>query len=684
MIENDPSRATPPTHAPPTLTRGLLHWRTLWGGHLRDPRGPRLAVGAVAVLSTLIWIAGLLGADFSVPGGDTPAAYLLGAWTAVLFAWFVALLAASQAVARRRRADARMTARFVASIMLWVGLLDLVSVIGLLWPRPLTSDQILTLWAVSRTFMAVALTACAWHALARPTAARLPRWLAGLGLLGLLVDALVLAGIWQPRALMFDTLVGRPLDLPALVLFSFAGLVVLPQLHRVHPTPLSHVLIVASIPQVLCQLQAVFGNSGLFGADDVLAYWLKLLAYSSLLGALVLEMIARQRHERTTSLDFETAQRELTKQTEELQRVDRERVVEESKRRRAERSLRMLEKAVETMSIGVTICDPRGSILYINPAGAELHGYAVEAVVGHDIALFSVGDDPFIVPQTALSREQPWARETLHITRDGREFPVRLVSDAVRDADGQVLAVVTSCEDITERRQVDKMKHDFISTVSHELRTPLTSIIASLGLLAHSALRDDPKHVEDLVSAAHRNSNRLLQLINDLLDLQKLTAGKLMLDLQPVDVGAVLEESVAGIQAFADEVDIPLRLHGVPAGLMALGDRRRLNQVLLNLLSNAIKFSPTGTPVEVNARRGDHRRVVLSVADQGPGIPPEFRGRLFERFTQIDSSATRRAGGSGLGLTIVKELVEAMEGSVSFETEIGQGTTFFVELPAAK
>ncbi len=179
---------------------------------------------------------------------------------------------------------------------------------------------------------------------------------------------------------------------------------------------------------------------------------------------------------------------------------------------------------------------------------------------------------------------------------------------------------------------------------------------------------------------AHRNSNRLLQLINDLLDLQKLAAGKIVYHFQAIELRPLVEEALGGIRAFADSFHVDLELGEVPEGVLVRADRERLIQVLNNLLSNAIKFSPRERSVTVAARlAGD--RVVISVADHGPGIPEEFRARLFERFTQVDSSATRSAGGSGLGLSIVKGLVEGMEGRVSLDTEMGRGTVFHVELP---
>jgi len=363
-----------------------------------------------------------------------------------------------------------------------------------------------------------------------------------------------------------------------------------------------------------------------------------------------------------------------------LVRVDRERVVEEAMRRRAERLLRLLENAVERMSIGVVITEPDGTILYVNPAGASMHGYTPRELIGTRYDLFAPEGEPARPPASGTLDGRGWMREQISRTRDGAAFPARLVSDSVRDEDGHLLAVVTCCEDISERRRVERMKQDFIATVSHELRTPLTSIVAALGLLGQSALRDDPDRLKELTAVAHRNSLRLLHLVNDLLDLQRLSAGRLTLEMTPLEVAPLLDEAAAGMRAFAEERGVRLEVQA-RSGLRAVADRRRLVQVLLNLLSNAIKFSPQGAPVRLcGSREGE--RVVLSVQDQGPGIPPAFRDRLFERFTQADTSTTRATGGSGLGLAIARQLVEAMAGEIDFHS-LDRGSTFAVRLPAS-
>lgn len=328
---------------------------------------------------------------------------------------------------------------------------------------------------------------------------------------------------------------------------------------------------------------------------------------------------------------------------------------------------------------------PDGRFLFVNRAWQETMGYSGEELnylKVWDVVRPSGDDDDRDILQSILTDDGQGPIEAIFVTKDAREITVEGIVNC-RYEDGLPVATRGIFRDITERKVVDRMIQDFISTVSHELRTPLTSIIASLGLLESGKLAAKPERAADLVSIALRNSKRLLQLINNLLDLQKLSARKMTFQLKAVPVDELLQEAVEDIRAFAESCSIHLRVTPFePRELQVQADRDRLMQVLNNLLSNAIKFSPDQATVQVGAYLRDHR-VVLTVADQGPGIPEEFRGRLFDRFTQFDSSSTRRSGGSGLGLSIVKGLVEGMSGHVSLETELDKGTTFHVALPIA-
>lgn len=231
-----------------------------------------------------------------------------------------------------------------------------------------------------------------------------------------------------------------------------------------------------------------------------------------------------------------------------------------------------------------------------------------------------------------------------------------------------------------DAERASRVKSEFISTVSHELRTPLTAISGALGLIAGGAVGPLSPQALEMVGIAKKNSQRLSYLINDLLDMEKLMAGKLHFDLRALELMPLLEQALAENQAYAEQYKVHYALTQRTDGLRVWVDAQRLQQVLANLLSNAAKFSPEGAPVEVAVRRrGEAVRV--EVRDHGPGIPASFQGCIFQKFSQADASDTRQKGGTGLGLAISRELVERMGGSIGYESQEGQGACFFFELP---
>jgi signal transduction histidine kinase/CheY-like chemotaxis protein len=234
--------------------------------------------------------------------------------------------------------------------------------------------------------------------------------------------------------------------------------------------------------------------------------------------------------------------------------------------------------------------------------------------------------------------------------------------------------------DITELRRIDRMKTEFVSTVSHELRTPLTSIRGSLGLISGGVAGELPEAVKSLVGIAKSNCERLIRLINDILDSEKIESGKLRLDLQIVDIRQLVQQALAANEGFAGQHSVRLVMRAPETPLHVRIDSDRMTQVLTNLLSNAVKFSPPGSPVEVRLSR-TAQKVRAEVVDVGPGIPEEFSARIFQKFSQADSSDTRQKGGTGLGLNISRALVEKMGGTIGFSSKAGEGTTFFFEVP---
>jgi signal transduction histidine kinase len=233
-----------------------------------------------------------------------------------------------------------------------------------------------------------------------------------------------------------------------------------------------------------------------------------------------------------------------------------------------------------------------------------------------------------------------------------------------------------------ERKRLERLKDEFVSTVSHELRTPLTSIAGSLGLLMRNAAGGLPKSAERLLEIAHTNSVRLVRLVNDILDIEKLESGQVAFDLRKIQVGPLLEQTVEAIRGYAEGHRVKVRIDAAVAMDDIRGDADRLAQVLTNLMSNAIKFSPPGGEVVVAVEKTTEVDAVrVTVRDHGPGISVDFKSRIFERFAQADATNARRKGGTGLGLSIAKQIMDRLGGKIGFADASGGGTIFHVELP---
>ncbi|GLK57434.1 hypothetical protein GCM10008170_34540 [Methylopila capsulata] len=317
-----------------------------------------------------------------------------------------------------------------------------------------------------------------------------------------------------------------------------------------------------------------------------------------------------------------------------------------------------------------------------NGAAVEASGLRQDDVVGRTPAEIFPGG-----PGTALEEDLRTAVETRQPFTAERESAVRgmpaayeIVYVPLKDAGGRVERVFVTARDISERKRVELMKTEFVSTVSHELRTPLTSIAGSLGLLAEGVagpLGDKARH---LIGIAHANSLRLVRLINDILDIEKIEAGRMAFDLGPVALEPLVEDAVSGLRGYAQSYEVQVEVVSGTDATIVRGDADRLSQVATNLISNAIKFSPKGETVTVTIDV-DGAAARLRVRDRGPGLPVGFRPHVFSKFAQADGSDSRRKGGTGLGLAIVKEIVERHAGSVGFVSEPGEGAEFQVRLP---
>ncbi|MBI2378220.1 MAG: response regulator [Deltaproteobacteria bacterium] len=244
-------------------------------------------------------------------------------------------------------------------------------------------------------------------------------------------------------------------------------------------------------------------------------------------------------------------------------------------------------------------------------------------------------------------------------------------------------AILESMSDVTHRMAVERMKSEFVSTVSHELRTPLTSVRGSLRLIEAGAAGPIPEKAATLVKIAHANSERLIRLINDLLDLEKIESGQLELSLMSVDANVVVARSMEATVGMAQQLGVEI-LASLPDSLQVQADPDRLIQALTNLLSNAAKWSARGQVVRVTASLHRPGWVRFAVTDHGPGIPAEKMSLLFARFQQLDSSDARQKGGTGLGLAIAKAIVEQHGGEIGVQSEPGKGSEFWFDVPRAR
>lgn len=317
-----------------------------------------------------------------------------------------------------------------------------------------------------------------------------------------------------------------------------------------------------------------------------------------------------------------------------------------------------------------------GICLDFKPSTTEKALVSVDTIVGKRLAeIFP----PAVAQQFAVFLKR--ALDTNH----AQVFDYHLQGDKPIDYEARVVVngsdeVLAIVRDISERKKVERLKNEFVSTVSHELRTPLTSIRGSLGLIIGGIAGELPTEAQELVDIAYKNTERLILLINDILDIEKIESGKMSFALRPVELMPLVEQAIAANQAYAEQFNVTLLLTATLPDVEVNVDSQRLIQVLTNLLSNAAKFSPPGETVAVSVTQQD-QMIRISVKDQGSGIPQEFRDRIFQKFAQADSSDARQKGGTGLGLSIAKAIIERLNGQIGFETEPNVGTTFYCDLP---
>jgi two-component system sensor histidine kinase VicK len=372
--------------------------------------------------------------------------------------------------------------------------------------------------------------------------------------------------------------------------------------------------------------------------------------------------------------------------------------VDISEQVRAEGRLRTLTRQSDSIlaSVGDGIygIDLEGKVTFVNAAATQMLGYKQDEILGHvmhqlihhtraDGTPYDSADSP--IRKSLTNFDTVRVSNEIFWRKDGTSFPVEYVARPQIDSQSsdsqglKPLGVVVAFTDTTERRALDRMKDEFISTVSHELRTPLTSLRGALGLLAGGALSNRPEKTQQMLEIAISNSDRLVRLVNDILDLERIGSGKAELHSSVCSAEDLLRRAAGVQQNRSPRPNI--RIFFAAHGVNVWADADRILQTLNNLLSNAIKFSPAGSEIHLTARNLDESEAIIEVRDQGRGIPADKLEHIFDRFQQGDASDSRAMGGTGLGLAICRSIINQHGGRIWATSVEGQGTTFHFTLP---
>lgn len=334
--------------------------------------------------------------------------------------------------------------------------------------------------------------------------------------------------------------------------------------------------------------------------------------------------------------------------------------------------------------VGIITVDQDGLVESFNPAAERLFGCRADAAVRRDVGQLidlrdvAGADSPGRIRQLVESSDN--VREFEATTAGGARVPVDIMVAEMPIEDQRMFVIFA--RDISEKKRVERMKDEFVATVSHELRTPVTSMVAAIGLLANDAAQQIPDPVRRLIGMAHNNGRRLARLLNDILDIDQIESSKMTFHIQPAELNGVVQKAVAENRALADAARIGLRVEPFES-VVVRTDPDRLTQVLSHLLSNAVKFSPPGAEAVISVAASEDS-VRISVRDQGPGIPEDFRERIFEKFAQVDATDARLKGGTGLGLSIVRQIVLRLGGEVNHRPAPCGGTYFYIDLPQTR
>jgi PAS domain S-box-containing protein len=349
------------------------------------------------------------------------------------------------------------------------------------------------------------------------------------------------------------------------------------------------------------------------------------------------------------------------------------------------KKMELLANLVENARLDmILVVQPDGQITECNALARTTFGYSKTEMTMQNIEamLACEGDVTWEKITEYVERRSQWQGDLLAIHGVGGTMPVRVTISRYVDSDGDTANMICFLRDIRKEKEIDKMKSEFISIVSHELRTPLTSIKNAVSIILGGTAGEVTQNQERFLSMALRNIDRLAGIINDLLDLSKLEAGKVEMRFQEVDLSEPLDAVISSLRLQAEKKSIIITKE-IPVGLPKVyGDKDKIEQIFINLINNAIKFTPEKGHIHVSARLANGDFIEVCVEDTGIGIPDEKLDKVFDRFHQISESLTRETGGTGLGLPIVKGLVEGHKGSIRVESKVGKGSGFIFALPA--
>jgi PAS domain S-box-containing protein len=496
-------------------------------------------------------------------------------------------------------------------------------------------------WIVSRQFLALLLL-LSWVGWLREERHEAPeriseRTLLSFAVIFMVGSVVVLTLVPLPRFYFPELLVSRPEEfIPALFLLMAAiGYI---YKGKWHYDVFEHWLIVSLILGVAGQALFMAGSQTLFDLDFNVAHVLKLMSYLGVLVGLVL------------SMEVDTAAR--------------------------------LRAVMDNIGDGIVTFDRGARVLSINPAVRRIFGRLESELVGHEFTeLLAASPEREAVGALISSTSRGWRNKDSHVTEidgvklSGDNFPMELALTRLDYASGPIF--VAALRDISERKEMDRVKSEFIATVSHELRTPLTVILGYLPLLSDPKDMPEAAVVARLAKNMKHSGEHLLSLVTDLLDISRIESGRMTLQRVPLSIQNVVDSVVGIMDEQATEKGLKLRVEAADG--IVHGDETRLRQILINLIGNAVKFTDKGE-VSISAAVNP-RGVTFTITDTGMGVPLDQLDKIFDRFRQVDGSATRKEGGTGLGLAITRSLVELHGGTISATSSFGNGTKFVFDIP---